>query len=217
MQCSSRKWPRIAAALVVLAVIVGGSVAAGSAYRAQKTRRMLDDARSLMVAGQWQKAKELFGFYLLKHPADTGVMREFANASLRITENRRDALRDAAGAFYQIALAKPAQPEAALELLRLLEQNAYWADLEYYASAFLRARPDDQHVQFYKAYALERLARNEEAVAAYQRLVDLNTPLPDVYGNLARLLERQGQSTGADAVLDGNSAAPSSRIGPSII
>jgi len=202
MHLSSRRWLRLAAALVVLAAIIGAALAAGFAYRAQKSRRMLADARSLAAAGQWQKAKDLFGFYLIKHPADSNVMREFANASLRVTENRPAALRDAAGACYQIALAEPEQPENALQLLRMLEQNAYWGDLEYYASALLRARPDDHHVQYYKAYALDRLARNEEALAAYQRLVELKTLLPDVYGNLARLLERQGQSAAADAVLD---------------
>ena len=188
--------------LVVFAALIGAAIGGGFAYRSQKSRRMLADARALAAAAQWQKAKNLFGFYLLKHPADTGVMREFANASLEITENRRAALRDAAGACYQIALTERERSETALDLLRMLEQNAYWADLEYYASAFLRARPDDHQVQYYRTYALDRLARNEEAVTAYQHLVDLKTQLPDVYGNLARLLERQGQSAAADAVLD---------------
>lgn len=65
---------RLAVLLAALTLCGAGIFGSALVYRAHRVDRMLSDARALARAAEWQKAKHLFGTYLLKRPGDGDVL-----------------------------------------------------------------------------------------------------------------------------------------------
>lgn len=67
--------------------------------------------------------------------------------------------------------------------------------------AQLKAEPDDVKALFFRAIALGKLARSDDAIAAYQQLIEEQPSLPEPHNNLAVLYALQGDYQAAEQVL----------------
>ncbi len=185
----------------VLAIAGSGAAVAGFfAYRAYQDRQNFAQAEAYRAQGDLGMASNYYKVYLSRNRDDVDTLRTFAEMNEQILTGRRAALTTAANAYNQINTVAP-DPELQDKVVALYEQVRSWGDVEYYAEFFLRNRPDDAHLKYLVAWAIDNQGRAEEARAAYQKIIDEGTTDPQVYANLAAVLHRQGfQEQSADVI-----------------
>ena len=104
----------------------------------------------------------------------------------------------AAEAAYLEALVRaPAMTEAYLNLGAMLADAGRFAELAQLSDAAAKHCPHDALVHFNRAVALDHLERLPEAVASYERSLELDPALADAHYNLGRLREQLGDKRGA--------------------
>lgn len=183
-------------------LLAGAGVAALFHARANRIAAALVRAENSFEKGNWSAAKGHYTHYLSANPEDVERLLRYAQTSMNITEDRNRALRDAGLAYYQVALIEPDNREALERLIEIQVRRNAWGDLEFFSSVFHEKAPDDAFLNYYHAFALDRMQRSDEAIEAYSELMDSGTDYIDVYGNLARILYERGREGQAEAVLD---------------
>lgn len=88
---------------------------------------------------------------------------------------------------------KPDLPQARMNLGMLLLRQDRPAEAAPYLETLAQTRPDDFRAQFYYAHALEGAGKAEQAIAPYQRAVDLDRGSADAALGLGRSLARAGR------------------------
>ncbi|MGQ0504267.1 MAG: tetratricopeptide repeat protein [Myxococcaceae bacterium] len=95
---------------------------------------------------------------------------------------------------YKFALERqPGNPDAHINLGRLLHEAGDVAAAEAHYREALVLRPDDATAQFNLGIALEDLGQIADAIEAYRKATELEPEAPDAYFNLSRLYEKEGQ------------------------
>ncbi len=196
----------VAAVLIVLGL---GACAGGGLffYLRYREHQYLTKAEAAFAAREWPVAKGCYAWYLTKHPDDVAVLKKYIEASSMITQDRAKALRDEGHAQFEILKQHPEDTDGLKALLEFMKKHRFWGELEYTASFFSRMRPADAHepiddaLKYYRALALDRSGRHQEAVDAYSAICDAGTAYLDAYGDLANLLFSQGFREQADGVM----------------
>lgn len=194
-----KHWIIIGASLVLLALLCVGALGAYLAHKQQQTQERLAKAEAHFEASEWSDAKSNFAWYLSDQPKDPQALRKYAQASMNLLENRPKMLRDAGSAYYQLILDDPNDKESIEKLRNIYTRINAWADVEYIAS--LTLLKDDPALKYYRAVALDRLNRRDEAITTYRKLIEEGTEYAEAYGDLAILLHSRDLVREADAVL----------------
>ena len=202
---SRKAW--IISGIVLLTLMLLAAAGAGGLFlmlhfRDQRRIRLAEEAFS---AKDWRAARTYLSWHLAKHPDDVSSLLKYAEASANVLTNRRDALRDAGRAYFQIALKNPQDDEALRRVLRYSQDHQQWEQLEYSAAYFLRLRANDAMaptLRYHRALALDRMGNQKEAIDNYSVLVDAGAETVDAYFNLARLLRQQGFAEQADVAVN---------------
>ena len=198
---SRRKWFILVGIPVVLAILAGS----GAGYfllREYRDRSHLAAAEKAVAEGRFWEARREYAYYLSKNRGDLEVLAKYAKASEAISVNRRGAVRDAGSAYFRIARETPNDSQAVKMSLDFYRKHASWPELLYAADHFLGQKPDDYHLLYYKAIALDQLLRKQDAIDAYSLYIEKGADTVDVYGNLARLQKAQGFTEQAAATLE---------------
>ena len=104
---------------------------------------------------------------------------------------------------------KPQRLDYLNEALMLERQGDYDAALTSYRLA-LRDKPDDYRVLQNMAIAYSKTGRQDEAIRAYQRALEIQPKLSGAHYGLAFLLMKRGNAAGAAAHLEAFLAHPPS-------
>lgn len=198
---SLRVWKWVVLGVVVLAMLGGLAAGGGYLYLQKRNAKNLIIAEEAFANQDWFRAKSHYSWYLLRHPGDIESLRKFAEASLNIPEYRTTHINDAGRAYLQIVLEHPEDPAHRIALMKFYDKYRLWRNLEYYATSFLREHPDQKELLYYKAIALQRMARGSEAAEVYQKALDAGVMMPEVYGNLALLLRDGNKAEAAEQIL----------------
>ena len=198
-----RKWPWIIVGVVFLLVITGVAGVWGYlALQGYRGQGALQNAEAAYAEERWGEAKQNYTWYLARQPGDPQVLRKYIDCCLRLTNNRSAQVRDAGRAYLQLALAKRSDRALLDEVLAFYRTYRLWRELDYATEIFLRENPDDPDFTFLRALAMDRLGRAVPATEAYQRLIAEGQARPEVYGNIALLLQEQGLGQQAGQLLD---------------
>ena len=189
---SRRFWTMLGAGLLSALLLIAVAVMVFLFIKNQRNLRYLHTAETAFARQDWKDAKRNFAWYLTKHPRDTAALENYAEASSKIFDGRTEALRDVARAYFQIATGDPENKTHLTKLLEFNQRHRLWNELEYCTQYFLRLKPDDVDLKYYRGMALERQGRAREALDVYDGLVQAGTDRLDVYGDLAVLQYRQG-------------------------
>ncbi len=187
-----------------LLVVIGGAVGAIGVYVyiQQRNATWLGDAEAAYAKGDWFNARVNFERYIPQDPKNESLLLKYATACENIVKNRQGALQGAATAYQQILTYNPGNTDVRSKLIDLYVRMNEWGTLEYYTAEWLRDAPDDPTLSYYRALALDRSGRRDEAIEAYRKLAEANTEHSDVFGNLARLLRDQGMEKEAQELLE---------------
>jgi predicted Zn-dependent protease len=194
----------IAAAVALVLLSLSGAAAYYGMrwHRDQQLIATKAHAENLYERGEWLVAKRNFALYLQRFPKDVETLERYAEASMRISDNRVPSLRDAGKAYLQILQIDPKNIPTQDKFLALQDELGEASALEYYSELYLRDRPDDPMLLNYRARAVDALGRNEDAISAYEGLLENGVAEPDVYFRLARLYHNRGQIAVATKFLD---------------
>ena len=107
-----------------------------------------------------------------------------------------DPARAEAAYLRSLALA-PDHPEAYLNLGALWSEAGRFADLAELSEQAVAHCPDSPLIHFNRGVALDHLERALEAVANYEKSLELDPTLADAHYNLGRLREQLGDKRGA--------------------
>lgn len=182
---------RIVVAVLFLVVAVGFALGGYFLFRGYRGTNAFRQAEQAYAEGRWEDAKRSYTWYLARQRDDTSVLPKYIDSCLKLLANREVNLRDAGRAYLQLALATPADPDNAHNVVDFYSRHSMWRELDYAVDLLLRERPGDPELVFAKALARDRLGRTTEAINAYQELVESENTDPEVYGNLAILLVEQ--------------------------
>ncbi|MBI5094662.1 MAG: tetratricopeptide repeat protein [Candidatus Hydrogenedentes bacterium] len=199
-----RIWIYVIIAHVVLLAAAGAALAGYFVYSERKAQNNLAAAESLYRDGRWFEAARTYGLYLQKkqHRGDVAILLKYADACMKVRDNRPKTQHDAVIAYAQILQYQPDNTEIQDKLLDTLERLQLWPDLEYYAKDILDRHPDDAKAKYASARAKDGMQRQDEAIAAYRALIEEGAPNMSVYGNVARLLRERGLQQQALQTLD---------------
>jgi tetratricopeptide (TPR) repeat protein len=180
---------------------------AGLRIAAEGNRIVVGDGRTRWLPGSGQT---LFDFEIAELAAK---VEPLSRAALEETRARPDV---SAGEWYELgceleasapaqardayrrALAlDPDQPEAHVNLGRLLHEEGDARAAESHYRAALERRPDDPTAAFNLGVALEDLGRPSEALDAYERSLALDPADADAHFNAANLCERLQRAAAA--------------------
>ncbi|MDZ4860909.1 MAG: tetratricopeptide repeat protein [Candidatus Hydrogenedentes bacterium] len=194
--------------IILLSVVVGGAIlaAAGAGgamlYLKNRNAGWLRDALAAYDAGHWESAKGFLERYIPQDPKNADLLLKYADACSHITNDRSGCLLAAATAYQQILTHHPGNEEVRHKLIDLYIKLSAWSTLRYYSGEWLVAAPEDEFVRYYHAIALDRMGLQDEALAAYEVLVEAQTDRSDVYGSYARLLREKGLDAKAITVFE---------------
>jgi predicted Zn-dependent protease len=197
-----RVWITAGVIAVLLLFLAAGLVGGAYFYITKKRMQLLTEGNAAFSEGRWRDAKNYYSWYLVNYPDDMDTLSKFAEANAHMLADRRAALRAAGNAFFQIAMRNPEDAERQQQVLEFHKRYGLWGELEYTAGYFLKKKPNDPELIYYRALGLDRQGRAKDAIPLYRSLTDAGTDRLDVYGNLARLLRDQDLTAQAEAVLD---------------
>lgn len=196
--------------IIVLAVLLIGAMLAGAAavggyfwWKERRSEQYFARAERAFSEGLWRQAKDNYAWYLTRHQDDLDTLGKYAQASLKVLEDRQRSLRDAGTAMFQVALRGPDDPQARLDVLEFLRKHRFWADLQYAVDQFDREYGPSPELEPYRAQALAGLGRTGEAEEVYRRIVEEGSPTPEDYLGYAEVLQDRGLGQRADATMDG--------------
>ncbi|HRK33814.1 MAG TPA: tetratricopeptide repeat protein, partial [Candidatus Hydrogenedentes bacterium] len=190
---SKRKiWIALLGTVVILALMAGGVVAGWLIYQKKRNDGWLRDALVAYESQQWERAKGLFERYIPQEPKNEELLLKYADTCKRMQKDRAGSLQGAATAYVQILTHYPDNDKVRHELIDVYAKLGVWSTLRYYTAEWLIRDPNDQYVRYYHALALDRMGLRDEAIAAYESLVNEKTDRSDVYGSYARLLREKG-------------------------
>ena len=150
----------------------------------------------------WRAARTLYKQHLQHHPDDKHALRMRFEACSHSTGKRLEALAEAHRTLFQLAVLSPGDAEIREQLLEFCRRHGLWRGLGYYADYFAEDSGDTPRFRFYRALALEREGQLRAAIRQYEKMLADGVALPEVYGNLALLLHREGRGQQAAAMLD---------------
>ena len=107
-----------------------------------RRKAIFANAERLYNEGKWFEAARTYGLYLQKkqHRGDVAALKKYADACMKVKDNRNKTQHDAVVAYGQILQYKPDDKETQDKLLSTLERLQSWPDLEYYANDILRRK-----------------------------------------------------------------------------
>lgn len=148
-------------------------------------------AEQAYAEGRWQEAKMNYTWYLARQNNDPAVLPKYIDSCTKILSNRYANLRDAGRAYLQLFLSNRSDMDLAREVAGFYQQYRLWRELDYLADIVLRDRPEDTYFLLKKALSHDELGRTQQAITAYQQLIERGEAPPRIYGNLALLLRQQ--------------------------
>ncbi len=189
---AKRRW--VLVAFLVLAIL-GATGAGGAAYYLYgeyRAHEVFARAEKAYAGGLWSAAKNSYAWYLTRRPGDAAVLRKYIDTCTKPLDDRQGNLRDAGRAYIQLVLTNPSDRELGHEVIDFFTKFKLWRELAYASDLFLRRFPEDTPFKLGKALALDHMNQANEAIVAYQALMESQAASPEVYGNLAALLREQG-------------------------
>ncbi len=174
----------VALVLAMLVAIGGGAYVLRERHQSSKSFGRAEEA---FAKGYWPAAKSNYAWYLVEFPDDLEALEKYAHASSQILTSRRRNLADTGRAYFQIAKQAPTQ-ENLVRTLQFYEKHIFWRDLEYTADFFSEQNVDFDQLDYYRAVAIHKQNRTNDAINAYTKLIEAGKATPDIYGNLASLL-----------------------------
>lgn len=169
-------------------LVLGDPAAAAGAFREVLGARpeavpaLVGLGRALVRTGDAEGARGVLERALALAPGDRPARR--ARAELLVALGELPAARAELLAVFED---DPADPESARALVLALVRLDAAPDAERVASDFGAARPDHPMGWFLLGIAREKLAREEDAIAAYRRAIELDPLFLDAHKNLAIL------------------------------
>ncbi|NIA12732.1 MAG: tetratricopeptide repeat protein [Nitrospiraceae bacterium] len=164
----------------------------------------------------WRAARTYYKQHLQRHPDDKQALRKRFEACARTTAKRRGALAEAHRTLFQLAVLSPGDAEVRDRLLEFCRRHGLWRGLAYYADYFAEDSGGNPRLKYYRALALEHEGQLRAAIPLYEAMIEDGTALPEIYGNLAVLLHREGRGQQAAAILDALVAAQGKAAWPYI-
>ncbi|MFC1734648.1 tetratricopeptide repeat protein [Candidatus Hydrogenedentota bacterium] len=194
--------------IILVALVIGGLIACAFGaggyfwYKEYRLRQTLSIGEAAYARGDWSLARRSFGMYLRKHPKDIDLLVKYADCCYHIPDDRASMLRDARVAYNQIARMDPGNIDAVKRLVSFCHSIGAWRELEYYSTHYLQLNPEQTWLRDYRAIALDELGRTQEAIDAFEELVEQGTEDTEIYLRLAKLLENLGFRGQATELLD---------------
>ena len=148
----------------------------------------LEQAVKALEAENYAAAAPLLEKALAEDPENVEVRFNLAFAYTQLEQDAK-----AIEHYTKVVDLKPDLPQARLNLGMLLLRQNRPAEAVPHFEALAAARADDFRVQFYYAHALEGSGGFEQAIAPYQRAVELDPNSADAALGLGRTLARAGR------------------------
>ncbi len=190
-------WILIGICVVLLGTCIVGAIGYFFLLPQYRINQAFQRAESAYEQGLWVAARNNYAMYLTMNQDDTATLEKYADASSKITSNRRRALQDTGSAYFRLAQKNPDDISSIMRVVDHYRIRRMWADLEYVSSYFLRYVGDNPRLAYYRAVALERMGRTADAINAYEALdyeaLIANNVVPrNVFLSLAQLRTEQG-------------------------
>lgn len=131
-------------------------------------------ARWLARQGRLEQALEVARGVALELPQETEVWRMLGRLEWSLSGSQSSGLARALEAFLRVAEAQPGDLEAQSAVGTLRYQLGDFEGAAQALGEALRLRPDQSGLELLRARAFVRLGRQQEAIRAYERLVELD-------------------------------------------
>jgi tetratricopeptide (TPR) repeat protein len=185
---------RVKAVLTVVGVVVFlaiGAMVAREVRRGIISSRALKDGRAALAAKQWTQACKDLRTYLGYHSDDADVLRQYAEANLRVEPVDVQHVQAAIGGWRALFRVRPEDAKVYSELARLYKHVARQyghadslGDLAYIARERLKRAPQDLDAPVWLGEALIGLRQDKEAreaLTTYVRRVEGIAKKPSGY------------------------------------
>lgn len=205
-----------AVVIILVAVVAGGLLLRG--YRKQAAvRHAYDSGLVAYEAGDFSKAVEDLGRYLVADPHNIEIRLKYANAQMRNRPHTEKGIQQAIASLERILRIEPGHPEAAQTLVQLYLLLDAPVEAERVSRNWLEATSDKALANRHLAAALTAQRKNDEAIAILQSLVADQPNSVQLISTLAFLLLRHNNDTDAchkllDEAIERNPNSTEARI-----
>lgn len=176
-----RRFARInVKALVLLLVVAVGLL--GAAYGGWKIRkrliasRALEAGRAAVSALDWAEASKQLKLYVYRYPNDAAVMREYAEANLKVRPMDASHFGEALRAYRTLARLEPGDTETHKKLARLYAAINDYVEVAYAAEKWKGLAPDDPEAGVWLARAYCGQRKFQEAARTLREIIDRTDP-----------------------------------------
>ncbi|NLF29430.1 MAG: hypothetical protein GX591_00930, partial [Planctomycetes bacterium] len=160
--------------LILVAVVVALGVAAVAARHVGRrilTERALSLGREALAREDWQEACKQLLDYLGRHPDDTEILLQYADACVMVRPLEWRNLQKAVGAYRLVIQLAPTESLPYERLAGLYAGLREYSELAYLAERRIQHAPDDLRARTWRAEALIGLRKFDEAGVVLDEIV----------------------------------------------
>ena len=180
------KYAKVNVKVLIILILVTAAIGI-SLFTARQVRRSLLSKMNL-EAGQaayenqdWPTASIKLRGYLSRNPDNIEILKKYAKASLSIRPINADSLSRAVSAYRRILQLNPADDIAYEKLAMLYAGIGNFEELAYISETRLNNVPDDRKAVIWRADALVRLHKTDEAREILESFLDNLDTLDEKY------------------------------------